>query len=99
MGMTLKIYIFFFEKRIQNGQLKKTEIFKTANSQYLFSKILWIGPDFSTPWFQKSCYLGKSGFEKFIAEKSGVERSGVEMSFNQKKKNFRHPYNFMGSVS
>ena len=78
---------------------KKTEIFKTANSQYLFSKILWIGPDFSTPWFQKSCYLGKSGFEKFIAEKSGVERSGVEMSFNQKKKNFRHPCNFMGSVS
>ena len=31
----------FFEKRIQNGQLKKTSC---ANSQYFFMKIPWIGP-------------------------------------------------------
>ena len=36
--------IFFFEKNIQNGLLKKTEFFNSANSQYFFLKILWIGP-------------------------------------------------------
>ena len=30
--------------KIQNGQLKKTEIFKIANSQKIFAKILQIGP-------------------------------------------------------
>jgi hypothetical protein len=32
-----------FKKKIQNGRLKKTEIFKIANSQKKFVKILWIG--------------------------------------------------------
>ena len=27
------------EKKVQNGRLKKTEFFKTANSQYFFAKI------------------------------------------------------------
>ena len=31
-----------FEKKIQNGRLKKTTFFKIANSQYFFLKILWI---------------------------------------------------------
>jgi hypothetical protein len=31
-------------KTIQFGQLKKTEIFKTANSQYFFTKTSGIGP-------------------------------------------------------
>ena len=34
----------FFEKKNQNGELKKTEIFNSPNSQYFFSKITWIGP-------------------------------------------------------
>jgi hypothetical protein len=33
-----------FEKKIQNGRLKKTEIFKIANSQIFFAKISQIGP-------------------------------------------------------
>ena len=36
--------MFFFEKKFQNVRLKKTEIFKTANSQQFFTKILDIGP-------------------------------------------------------
>ena len=32
------------EKKIQNGQLKKTEILKIANSQKNFAKISQIGP-------------------------------------------------------
>jgi hypothetical protein len=28
----------------QNGQLKDTEFFKIANSQFVFVKISWIGP-------------------------------------------------------
>ena len=35
---------FFFEKKVLNGQLKKTEFFKIANSQKFFAKILEIGP-------------------------------------------------------
>jgi hypothetical protein len=31
------------KKKVQIGRLKQTEIFKTTNSQYFFSKILWIG--------------------------------------------------------
>jgi hypothetical protein len=31
------------QKKIHNGGLKKTEIFKTANSQYFFTKISGIG--------------------------------------------------------
>jgi hypothetical protein len=31
-------------KKIQNGRLKKTEIFKIANSQSFFSEIYQIGP-------------------------------------------------------
>ena len=37
MGMKQK-------KKIQNSQLKKTESFNFANSQYIFFKISWIGP-------------------------------------------------------
>jgi hypothetical protein len=36
-------FFFFFKNKIQNGPLKKSEFFKTANSQYFFSKISWIG--------------------------------------------------------
>jgi hypothetical protein len=36
-------FFFFFEKKIQNGRLKKTEFFKIANSQKNFVKISWIG--------------------------------------------------------
>jgi hypothetical protein len=35
--------IFFF-KKVQNSRLKKTEIFKIANFQKIFAKILEIGP-------------------------------------------------------
>ena len=35
---------FFFEKKNQNGRLKKSEIFKIANSQIFFEKISQIGP-------------------------------------------------------
>ena len=36
---------FFFEKkRVQNGRLKNTEFFKTANSKYFFLKFSGIGP-------------------------------------------------------
>ena len=34
----------FFEKKIQNGRLKKRSFFKIANSQYFLVKISWIGP-------------------------------------------------------
>jgi hypothetical protein len=37
MGMKQK-------KKIQNGRLKKTEIFKIANSQKIVAKISQIGP-------------------------------------------------------
>ena len=32
------------QKKFKNGRLKKTEFFNSANSQYFFSKISWIGP-------------------------------------------------------
>jgi hypothetical protein len=32
------------KKKIQNGQLKKTEFFKIANSQIFCVKMLWVGP-------------------------------------------------------
>ena len=32
------IFFFFLKNKIQNGQLKKTEFFKTANSEYFFQK-------------------------------------------------------------
>ena len=35
---------FFFEKKIQNGRLKKSSFFKIANSQNFFAKISEIGP-------------------------------------------------------
>ena len=35
---------FFLKKKIQNGRLKKSAFFKTANSQYFFVKISCIGP-------------------------------------------------------
>ena len=43
MRMKQKDYLFF-EKKIQNGRLKKTEFFKIANSQKNFAKISQIGP-------------------------------------------------------
>ena len=36
--------IFFEKKKNQIGQLKKTQIFTSANFQYFFVKISWIGP-------------------------------------------------------
>ena len=36
--------IFFFEKKIQNGRLKKSSFFKIANSRNFFAKISEIGP-------------------------------------------------------
>jgi hypothetical protein len=38
------IFIGMKQKQIQNGRLKKTEIFNSPNTQYFFMKILWIGP-------------------------------------------------------
>ena len=35
---------FFFEKKIQNGRLKKSSFFKIANPQNFFAKISQIGP-------------------------------------------------------
>ena len=34
---------FFSKKKIQNGRLKKRSFSSSANSQYFFVKILWIG--------------------------------------------------------
>ena len=39
-----KNFIFFLKKKIQNGRLKKRSFSSSANSQYFFVKILWIGP-------------------------------------------------------
>ena len=39
-----QIYLFFLKKKIQNGRLKKRSFSSSANSQYFFVKILWIGP-------------------------------------------------------
>jgi hypothetical protein len=35
---------FFLKKKIQNGRLKKSSFSSSANSQYFFSKISWMGP-------------------------------------------------------
>ena len=43
MGMK-HLFFFSFEKKNQDGQLKKTEIFTTANSQNIFTKFSVIGP-------------------------------------------------------
>ena len=40
----MKQKYFFFEKKIQNGHLKKRSFSSSANSQYFFLKISWIGP-------------------------------------------------------
>ena len=42
--MRMKQFFFFFWKKNQNGQLKKTEIFKSAKSYYFFATISGIGP-------------------------------------------------------
>ena len=42
-GIKQKKY-FFFEKKIQNGQLKKTSFCQTVNSQCFFAKLNGIGP-------------------------------------------------------
>ena len=39
-----QIFFFFLKKKIQNGCLKKRSFSSSANSQYFFVKILWIGP-------------------------------------------------------
>ena len=44
MGMKQQNSLFL-KKKNQNGRLKKTEIFKIANSQKIFDKISHIGPD------------------------------------------------------
>ena len=38
------IFIGMKQKKIQNGRLKKTSFSSSANSQYFFMKISWIGP-------------------------------------------------------
>jgi hypothetical protein len=43
MGMKQKEK-FFLKKKFQNGRLKKSSFSSSANSQYFFVKILWIGP-------------------------------------------------------
>jgi hypothetical protein len=43
IGMKQK-FIFFEKKKIQNGRLKKNEIFNSPNSEYFFMKISWIVP-------------------------------------------------------
>ena len=43
MGMKQKKY-FFFEKKNQNGRLKKSSFFKITNSQNFFAKISHFGP-------------------------------------------------------
>ena len=43
MGMKQKRNIFF-EKKIQNGRLKKTSFCQTVNSQYFFAKLSGMGP-------------------------------------------------------
>ena len=43
----MKAKIFFIgekTKKNRNGQLKKASFSSSANSQYFFMKILWIGP-------------------------------------------------------
>ena len=42
-GDEANYFFVFLEKKIQNGRLKKTEIFNSPNSQYFFMKISWIG--------------------------------------------------------
>ena len=43
----------FWKKKIQNGQLKKTVLFKIANSQIFFAKIIEIGPWISSiDWWE-----------------------------------------------
>ena len=39
-----KTKFFFFEKKIQNGRLKKTSFCQTVNSQYFFAKLSRMGP-------------------------------------------------------
>ena len=50
--------LFFLKKKIQNGQLKNTDFFKIANSQYFFAKKSWIGPWVSKGQFISKCPLG-----------------------------------------
>ena len=40
----MKAKFFFIGKQIQNGQLKKPSFSSSANSQYFFMKMSWIGP-------------------------------------------------------
>jgi hypothetical protein len=42
--MWMKQKKIFLKKKIQNGQLQKTEFFNSANAQYFFAKFLGIGP-------------------------------------------------------
>ena len=44
MRMKQKKKKFFLKKKIQNGRLKKMSFSSSANSQYFFRKISWIGP-------------------------------------------------------
>ena len=57
MGMKQKNF-FLKKKKTQNGQLKKTEIFKIANSQKIFAKISQIdakGIDVAQPMWMSGC--------------------------------------------
>jgi hypothetical protein len=44
MGMKQKKLKKKLKKKIQNGRLKKSSFSSSANSQYFFLKISWIGP-------------------------------------------------------
>ena len=66
MGMRQKKG-FLLGKKIQNGRLKKTEFFKSINSQYLFTKISGIGP-----WHWCGSYVAiELSMEKMTSNSSG----------------------------
>ena len=52
----------FFEKKIQNGRLKKSSFFKIANSQNFFTKISQI-----RPWVSRIEWCEKMHFRHFFA--------------------------------
>ena len=59
------------KRKIQNGRLKKTEFFKTANSQNVFAKLSWIGPWVSIfLWKSAIFHSSKLPFDAKIAEKN-----------------------------
>ena len=61
------VKLVFVGKKIQNDRLKKTEFFKSINSQYLFTKISGIGP-----WHWCGSYVAiELSMEKMTSNSSG----------------------------